>query len=571
VKHIKNRLLIALSLLAPLGGFLLVFFHSSIIPILFRWAASYVSPDGNLEEKTVQHFVKAISNNTIPLVLLSFIPPLLVIAGEFLSKKLPERNASVEPEQELPIERREWMLVLLVLSIALILRIPALLHSLDDDEIVMVTRFIKVPLIQTLTTFKLHNHIGYSLVARLCYKLFGDADWIVRLPSLLLGIGTIYQLWLLARKYVDHKIAIASALFLAVLPFHVQYSTRARGYASMTFFMLLSSRYFLELLQKKNFSKSLMFVLSSATGIYFHLCGTFPLVSQFFFFVVVLMQFRFSKDELWSDRECLVNLWFCFSAIGLLSLLLYSPVLLNLLNTVEVHGRGPIYPPFVVFVLMRFFGNLPLGIVNLVLLIAGFVFLFRSRKLFAFYLLSMIILPLIGLILISPADLVARLLFFEVPYVCLLCASGFSFLYSWINQRTTGIIWLRAVPLGVIALMLCFQAKLSWKDTPQIAFREAVKMMNENASPQTAVCATGYGAEYYQYYSSRPIQILKSKEEFDKLLPEYKEVRCAYIFTTWTTADDELISFLDHNARVRHTPGIKIFIYENRKNRSNHG
>jgi len=575
VKDIKKRIpavLTALSLLAPLSGFLLVRFRISIIPVLIRWFSPYVSPDGNVEEKTVQRLIEVISNHGIAIILLTFLPLLLLICGRVLSRMVPERSVHLEPAEETPIAGREWILLLLVLSVALIVRIPAVLHSLDDDEILAVVRFIKAnDWIQTLTTFKLHNHIGYSLVARVCYKLLGDAEWILRLPSLLLGLATIYQLWVLSRKYVDRNIAMVSALFLAVLPFHVQYSTRARGYASMAFFMLLSTRYFLELLRKRDFSKSATFVLSSVAGIYFHLCGTFPLLVQFFFFLIVLLQVRFANGKSWSDRKCLVNLWFCLSAICLLGFLLYSPVLLKVVDTVESHGRGPVHGDFPAFVIMRFFGNFPLGIANLLLLIAGMVFVFKRQKVFAYFLLCMTFLPFFALWLISPADLVARFLFFELPYVCILTAAGFSLLLSLLKQQTRSSRIVRGALLGAAALMICFQAKLSWKDIPQIAFREAVRMMYANASARTAICATGYGAEFYQYYSSSPILILKSKEEFDKLLPEFREVRCAYISTDWPTADKELIRFLTRNARIRHTPGIIVFIYRNPKNRRNKG
>ncbi|MFI5205009.1 MAG: glycosyltransferase family 39 protein, partial [Flavobacteriales bacterium] len=61
--------------------------------------------------------------------------------------------------------------------------------------------------------------------------LFGTAEWIVKLPFVLCGIGSVYLTWRLAYKWNSATTALYSAAFMAVLQLPVFHSLHARPYA----------------------------------------------------------------------------------------------------------------------------------------------------------------------------------------------------------------------------------------------------------------------------------------------------------------------------------------------------
>ena len=70
-------------------------------------------------------------------------------------------------------------------------------------------------------------------------KLFGWSAFWVKLPFVLMGIGSIYLIYLIGRQWFNHKVGLFSAAFFAVSQFTVFYSQLARPYAAGLFFVLL--------------------------------------------------------------------------------------------------------------------------------------------------------------------------------------------------------------------------------------------------------------------------------------------------------------------------------------------
>ncbi len=72
----------------------------------------------------------------------------------------------------------------------------------------------------------------YSLLH--VWVALGDREWILRLPSAILGTLTVPFVYALGRTIRDHRLGILSALIFAVAPFQVWYGQEARGYALLT-------------------------------------------------------------------------------------------------------------------------------------------------------------------------------------------------------------------------------------------------------------------------------------------------------------------------------------------------
>ena len=70
-------------------------------------------------------------------------------------------------------------------------------------------------------------------------RLFGWSEFWVKLPFALMGIGSIYLIYLIGQQWFNRKVGLFSAAFFAVSQFTVFYSQLARPYSAGLFFVLL--------------------------------------------------------------------------------------------------------------------------------------------------------------------------------------------------------------------------------------------------------------------------------------------------------------------------------------------
>jgi uncharacterized membrane protein len=104
-------------------------------------------------------------------------------------------------------------------------------------------------------------------------KLFGAEAIVVKLPFIIMGIASIYLLWLIASSWFNTTVALLAALLLASLEYPIMHSQIARPYISGLFFSLLMVYYWSKYLfsTKNVFNKELVFyVLASALCAYNH-------------------------------------------------------------------------------------------------------------------------------------------------------------------------------------------------------------------------------------------------------------------------------------------------------------
>lgn len=77
-------------------------------------------------------------------------------------------------------------------------------------------------------------------------KYFGLNEWSVRLPNALLGIFSVYFVYLLTQKlYPKKEFAVVASLMLAISPWHIHFSRGGWEVNTATFFILAGLLYFL--------------------------------------------------------------------------------------------------------------------------------------------------------------------------------------------------------------------------------------------------------------------------------------------------------------------------------------
>ncbi len=76
------------------------------------------------------------------------------------------------------------------------------------------------------------SHSGYFLLTKLATKL-GTGEFVLRLPSAILGILGILAIFLLSRAAFDERTALIAALTLSIWTEHINFSQEARYYSAM--------------------------------------------------------------------------------------------------------------------------------------------------------------------------------------------------------------------------------------------------------------------------------------------------------------------------------------------------
>ncbi|MCR9243649.1 MAG: glycosyltransferase family 39 protein [bacterium] len=150
--------------------------------------------------------------------------------------------------QTTPSPTNHGIPLLVLVIVAAGVRVPLLFDSVWFDEACLSHQRIGT-FAQLLATIYVDSHPPlWVTVMYLWTQLFGDAEWVLRLPSLLLGLLTIPLLYRVGRRLVGPEAAIWAVALLAISPPHVWYSTDAGLPAASTFMALLAVHSFERLL-----------------------------------------------------------------------------------------------------------------------------------------------------------------------------------------------------------------------------------------------------------------------------------------------------------------------------------
>jgi hypothetical protein len=137
----------------------------------------------------------------------------------------------------------------LVLLVAFALRIPYVFFtSYTHDELSALYRldFNNIgELISKGVLIDYHPPLVQVFLYYYC-KLFGMAEWVVKLPFALFGLASVWLVYKTGKKFVNEYAGVLTAAVLAVTQLYVYHSNVARPYAPGLLFTLLFLHYFLK-------------------------------------------------------------------------------------------------------------------------------------------------------------------------------------------------------------------------------------------------------------------------------------------------------------------------------------
>src|SRR5271169_3739081 len=108
----------------------------------------------------------------------------------------------------------------------------------------------------------------------------GQSEAWVRLPAAIFGIASIPVIYLVARKLVGLRPALASAAILAFSPTHVYYSQEARSYTMTILLLLVSTWFFVRAVEQNRERYWILWTVFSVLAVYSHYFAALVLVAQ---------------------------------------------------------------------------------------------------------------------------------------------------------------------------------------------------------------------------------------------------------------------------------------------------
>lgn len=137
--------------------------------------------------------------------------------------------------------RFNWYLLFLIIAGALIRFYNLENLSLSNDELSAINRAM-LPNLKELIWNGVHpdaHLIGTHILLFSVIKLFGTNVFIIRLPFALMGVASIYLIFLIGKKWFNELVGLLCATAVCFLEFTLLYSQIARPYIFGFFFVLL--------------------------------------------------------------------------------------------------------------------------------------------------------------------------------------------------------------------------------------------------------------------------------------------------------------------------------------------
>lgn len=205
----------------------------------------------------------------------------------------------------------EYITLIAIIALAIILRFWSLSTipvGFNDDEAafgynaysILKTgqdewgKLLPFPTFESFGDWKL---VGYLYVVVISQFFFGVTEFATRFPSALIGVCAVLATYLLTKKLFNRNVALVSAFFLAISPWHIAASRNAFESDILIFFITFGTYLFIKGLNKpKLMTASLAFF-----GISFYIYRSAWLFTPLFLislFLIFKKDFNRSKDAL---------------------------------------------------------------------------------------------------------------------------------------------------------------------------------------------------------------------------------------------------------------------------------
>lgn len=273
----------------------------------------------------------------------------------------------------------------------------------------------------------------YFFIVAFLFKVFGYTVFVARIFSAIVGVISIYSMYLLGKEFFNKRVGNIAALLLCFNYFHLIYSQEARPYSFFALFTILSFYRLIVLIKETNIKNAVIYGIFTALMVYGHFFGLVALVSQ-----CVLLLFFLILSENRPKR------FFSFFVGGITTLILLLPLIpiFIKINGIESFWIPKAKSDIFIDIFREFFGYskilVTLIILSLVLFLVRLIQVKKdkltynsvlgNKLLFSFiilitWLIIGVAIPLIKSYLSVPV-IISRYFIFLLPAVLLLAAIG---------------------------------------------------------------------------------------------------------------------------------------------------
>lgn len=376
-------------------------------------------------------------------------------------------------------------MIFLIPVLALFLRLIGLNQSLWLDEAINVVYAQSSDFWWFVTKYPIGDFHppGWFAILWIWGQLFGFSEIAVRLPSVILGVTTVWLTYLLGRQLFNKKVALFASLLLAIAPLHIYYSQEARMYVFAAF-AASASFYFLNRLILKKSWAGLGYITSLVLVLY----------SDYLAYLVIPAQFIYLIWVKKLHKDILVN--FLISGLAFIPWLGIFPAQLqtgintasNLPGWAQVVGSS--FKDLFLIPVKTFFGRITFSDKIFYVIISGFaggafggLFVYGLKKIDSAtkLLISWIFIPLILAFLISffvPVLAYFRMIFILPAFYLILGKSLES-----LSRKISLFIF-------IIICLISFSSLIAYYLNPKFQredWKGAVKFVSDNSDNQTAV------------------------------------------------------------------------------------
>jgi mannosyltransferase len=362
----------------------------------------------------------------------------------------------------------------------------------------------------------------YFFAEKLLFIVFGHTSLVARTLSALIGVGSVWLMYLLGKELLSKRLGLIAAAITCVNYFNLLYSQEARDYIMAFFFAALSYLFLFRLIKTGSRKNVWPYALSALAVMYSHYYGLFLVTGEFltagFFWIMQP-----------SDRKLLFR---NFLIAAIIIIIGYLPWLSFLKDMAAINSFwiGPVDPEFVQNFFFAYFDNS--GILKPFLILAIIYFCIRAIRFrstetlrysalelsfvgFLITLLTTYGIPYIRSLLVVPM-LFDRYTIVILPAIIMVIAMGFDLIES------------RAIRSALIAAFLVLSltdilfAKKFYTSIRKTQFRELTEFISSEKKYQYPIInqRTSWQHQYYlnQYHYKGPVLVGQKDALVDSIL-----------------------------------------------------
>jgi hypothetical protein len=472
-------------------------------------------------------------------LLLAFHGAVLLLLGAF-GKHWISPAAEARPHapadnalQDQKATRQPWAVLASLGILALVLRLWNLNSDLWFDEVITLVEFVRPSFGEIITKYDSQNqHMLFSVLAHMSIGIFGESAWALRLPSVIMGIGSIWILFFFGRCVLGQREALFASVLMTVSYHHIWFSQNARGYVGLLFFAGLATWLWLEMQRESTWARSACYIAAAALGIWIHLTMVFVVAAHALVFAGQLIFDQFKGHQKKPSRLLSHFQWHALIALvlaGSVTLQLYALSLPEFLETSLHQGSTPSEWTNPLWAIAEGLRGLRVGLAGIVVVLAtlalagvGWVSLYRRNRVAA---LLMILPALLGgvTMLGMGHNLWPRFFFFSMGFALLILVNGamaiprvlFGLMRSLrphptITSRMGIVLTCAMIAASGVTVPRCFAH-------PKQNFSGAKTYVEQNRGADDPVIAVGLAGIAYEKFFAPQWPVVRTQAELDSI------------------------------------------------------